>query len=92
MSSNLAKVTAQSFEPPPPPPRFIEVNILPDQNSYWVSEIADNIDKSRQAFVACKPEFCQEKLYVKDNETERVYEIDWGRNAMAPNSGVNLDK
>jgi hypothetical protein len=56
---------------------FIEVDIQPDHNRYWVSEIADSADGSRQAFVACEPEFCQDKLYVSDEKTEKVYEIDW---------------
>jgi hypothetical protein len=56
---------------------FIEVDIQPDPKVYWVSEIADNIDKSRQAFVACDPDFCQDKIYGKDEETEKVYKIDW---------------
>jgi hypothetical protein len=56
---------------------FIEVNIQPDPKHYWVSEIADNADGSCQAFVACRPEFCQDKIYVQDDETRKVYEIDW---------------
>ena len=56
---------------------FIEVDIHPDPKQYWVSEIADNIDGNRQAFVACKPEFCQEKIYVQDDKSQKVYEIDW---------------
>jgi len=56
---------------------FIEVDIHPDQKQYWVSEIADNIDGNRQAFVACKPELCQDKIYVQDDKSQKVYEIDW---------------
>ena len=56
---------------------FIEVDIQPDSNKYWISEVADSADGSRQAFVACEPEFCQDKLYVSDHQTATVYEIDW---------------
>ena len=56
---------------------FIEVDVQPDPNKYWVSEIADNADGSRQAFVACKPDFCQDKIYVQDKKSQKVYEVDW---------------
>ncbi|MBN1451066.1 MAG: hypothetical protein JW963_08640 [Anaerolineales bacterium] len=73
-----------NFAESPPPDvlhvsklNFIEVDVQPDPNIYWISEIADNADGSRQAFVACEPEFCQDKLYIQDDKTEKVYEIDW---------------
>jgi len=56
---------------------FIEADVQPDPKLYWVSEIADSADKSRQAFVACKPEFCQDKIYVKNANTGKVFEINW---------------
>lgn len=56
---------------------FIEVDVQPEPKSYWVSEVADNFEKSRQAFVACEPESCQDKIYVKFEQTEKVYEVDW---------------
>jgi len=56
---------------------FVEVAVQPNPQEYWISEIADNIDKSLQAFVACDPEFCQDKIYVLDIETKKVYEIKW---------------
>ncbi len=57
--------------------KFIEVDIQPDPNKYWISEIADNLDNSLRAFVACKPDLCRNQIYVKDNKTGKVYEIDW---------------
>ena len=61
----------------PPKLEFLDVDIQPDSNVYWISEIADNVDKSRQAFVACEPELCQDKIYVKDFESNNVFEINW---------------
>ena len=57
--------------------KFIEVNIQPDPNKLWVSEIADNLDNSFRAFVACEPDLCNNQIYVKDNKTGKVYDIDW---------------
>ena len=56
---------------------LIEVDLQPDSKQYWVSEVADNVDQSRRAFVACKPELCQDKIYVQNRKTGIVYEIDW---------------
>jgi hypothetical protein len=56
---------------------FIEVDIQPDSKLHWISEIADNIEKSLQAFVACEPELCQDKIYIKDEKTQKVYEVNW---------------
>jgi hypothetical protein len=56
---------------------FTEVDIQPDPNKYWVSEIADNLDNSLKAFVACTPDLCHNQIYVKDNKTGKVYEVDW---------------
>lgn len=56
---------------------FIEADVQPDPQKYWVSEVADNVDGTRTAFVACSPEFCQEKIYVQDNSTKKVFEVDW---------------
>ena len=56
---------------------FIDTNIQPDSKLYWVSEIADNVDHSRQAFVACDPTLCQDKIYVKVFNTTEEYEINW---------------
>jgi hypothetical protein len=52
---------------------FLEVSIEPHTDKYWVSEIADNFDKSRQAFVLCEQTFCQDKIYFKDNDTQKIY-------------------
>ena len=56
---------------------FVEVNLEPDAQKYWVSEIADNVDESRRAFVLCDPAFCQDKIYFVENGTKKVYEISW---------------
>lgn len=72
---NYAK---ESSEMPSWELEFIDVDIQPDPQLYWVGEVADNLDGSRQAFVACSPDLCQPKIYVADNETEKVYEINWG--------------
>jgi hypothetical protein len=77
--SNLA------IAPPPPkdlpfpfPLKFVQVEGAPDRTSYYFHEIADNIDGSRQAFIACNPEECQDKVYVRDTTTEEVLEIEFG--------------
>jgi len=84
-SFNLAIETPQPVDVPPPYTlKFIEVNEQPNPNLYYYEEIADNIDKSRQAFIACKPESCQDKVYVKENKTGKVYEIDFGAMTWRP--------
>jgi hypothetical protein len=70
--------------PVPSPVKLIEVDQLPDPNIYYVEEIAVNIDSSRQAVVACMPDKCVDNVYVKDNKTDKVYEIDWGRMPWRP--------
>ena len=49
---------------------FIEVDVQPDPNKYWVSEIADNADGSRQAFVATIDS--QRKTTLINIETKEV--------------------
>lgn len=49
---------------------FIETGIKPDPTRIRISEIADNLDKNRQAFVAGE-------LYVSDYTTEKTFEISW---------------
>jgi hypothetical protein len=58
--------------------KFNEINELPDSSVYYVEEIADNINNSRKAIVACMPDKCVAYVYVKDNVTSKVYQIDWG--------------
>lgn len=71
---NYAK---ESSEKPPPKLDFVEVDIQPDSKLHWISEIAENANNSRQAFVACEPELCQDKIYVKDFKSNKVFEINW---------------
>jgi len=56
---------------------FVEVDMQPDPERYWISEIANNLDNSYQAFVACNPDMCKNQIYIKDNNTSKVYEVDW---------------
>lgn len=57
---------------------FIPSNIEPDSQKYWISELADSADKSQQAYVGCAPEFCQQKVYVKDSQSN-IYEVNWDK-------------
>lgn len=57
--------------------KFIETDIQPDLNKYWVSEIANNLDNSLEAFVACEPNSCSNQIYIKNNKTGEVFEVDW---------------
>jgi hypothetical protein len=58
--------------------KFNEINELPDSSVYYVEEIADNVNNSRKAIVACMPDKCVDYVYVKDNVTSKAYQIDWG--------------
>ena len=58
--------------------KFNEINEMPDSSVYYVEEVADNINNSRRAIVACVPDKCVDFVYVKDNVTGNVYQIDWG--------------
>lgn len=81
---NIAILTPPPRDVPPSPLEIIEVNDPPDPNSYYFEEIADNIDNSRRAFVACKPDKCVDNLYIRDNQTGRVYVIDFGAMTWRP--------
>ena len=55
----------------------------------WVSEIADNSSKTLRAFVACDPHFCQQKLFVEDQNSGVVQEIKWeGQTLSRPISRI----
>ena len=54
--NNLAILTPPPMDVPPTKLEITEVAIPPDQYSHYVSAIADNIDSSLQAYIACKPE------------------------------------
>jgi hypothetical protein len=83
--SNLAILTPPPIDVPPPSKlKFTEMETPPNQNSYYVSEVADNIDNSRQAFIACEPEKCVDNVYVKDNKTGKVFEIYFGAQTQRP--------
>ena len=83
--ANLAIETPPPQDVPAPYPlKFVEVNDPPDPNSYYFEEIADNSDNSRRAFIACKPEKCQDDVYVKDNQTDTVYKIGFGAMSWRP--------
>ncbi len=56
---------------------FIESTVTPNEEIYWVDEMADNYAKDLRAFVACDPAFCQPKLYVQDIKIGTVQEINW---------------
>ena len=64
--------------------KLFEVDQLPDPTKYYVEEIAVNIDGSRRAVVACLPDKCVDDVFVKDNKTDKVYELDWGRMPWRP--------
>jgi hypothetical protein len=57
---------------------FIEVDFQPDSKKYIVEEIANNANGNRKAWVACdNADNCKDKIYVQDNKSKKVYEIDW---------------
>jgi hypothetical protein len=78
LGPDLSTITPPSDVPVPTELQILEVDIAPDTSNYWIFEIADNYEKNYQAFIACKPDNCQKKLYVSEIEVNRVYEIDWG--------------
>ena len=57
--------------------QFIKSEILLDPEKIWISEVADNLDDTLQAFVACEVELCHPQIYVRKSATGEVYEIDW---------------
>jgi hypothetical protein len=76
---NLALLTPPPIDVPPPTKLEItQVDTPPDPSSHYVSEIADNIDSSLQAFIACEPEKCVDSVYVKNNEIGKVYRVYFG--------------
>jgi hypothetical protein len=56
---------------------FIDSTVTPNEEIYWIDEIADNYAKDLRAFVACDPAFCQPKLYVQNIIIGTVQEINW---------------
>lgn len=70
--------TSSSEMSPPRNIEFIEVNIQSDPYMQFILEIADNHDKSYQAFTACENmENCHPKIFVKDIAREKIYEVNW---------------
>lgn len=57
---------------------FVEVNVQLDSNKYLVEEIAENASGNQKAWVACNDaDHCEDKLYVQEYKSEKVYEITW---------------
>jgi len=82
---NLAIETPPPVDVPSPYElEFTQIETPPNPNSHYVSEIAINIDHSREAFIACEPEHCVDNVYVKDNETGEVYEVNFGAMPWRP--------
>lgn len=76
---NLAIFTPPPIDVPPPAKlEFTEIITPPDQQSHYLSEIADNIDNSLQAYIACDPNKCVDNIYVRNNKTKKVYKADFG--------------
>ena len=65
------------------PLTFTEISALPEPNPRYINERADNIDKSRTAFIGCQPRNCG-KLYVMDNKVGKLYEINFGATTDRP--------
>ena len=83
--NNLAILTPPPIDVPPPSKlKFTEINTPPNQYSHYVSAIADNIDNSLQAYIACEPEKCVDNVYVKNNKTGKVYEVYFGAQTTRP--------
>jgi hypothetical protein len=79
MKDNLAILTPPPQNKPTPPKlKFTEVDPPPNQQSYYIRAIADNIDYSLRAYIACVHEQCDDNVYVKNNKTGKVYKVDFG--------------
>jgi len=82
---NLARLT-----PPPEdwmlPARltFTEVAAAPDPQAWIIIEIADNLDGSRQALIACRPDHCVDVIYVRDNTTGEIQMVDFEAMSWRP--------
>ncbi len=82
---NLAILTPPPIDVPPPAKiEITEINPPPNQYSHYVSEIAENIDHSLQAYIACDPEKCVDNVYVKENKTGKVYRVYFGTVTWRP--------
>jgi len=83
--NNLAILTPPPIDVPAPSKLEItEVSTSPNQQTHYVSAIADNIDGSLQAFIACEPEKCEDYVYVKNIKTGTVYSVDFGTLTYRP--------
>ena len=88
--NNLAILTPPPIDVPPPSKMEItEISLPPNPQSHYVSAIADNIDNSLQAYIACEPEKCVDYVYVKNNETGKVYKVDFGTLTYRPLQWLN---
>jgi hypothetical protein len=83
--SNLLLANPTSIEPAMQvyPVNFVEISTLPKPNSGYINEQADNIDKSRTAF-AMPALRAVGNLYVKDNKTGTIYQVDFGATTDRP--------
>ena len=85
MKDNLAILTPPPKNKPTPPKlKFTEIDPPPNQESHYIRAIADNIDQSLQAYIACVPGQCADNIYVKNNKTGKTYEVYFGA-ASTPN-------
>lgn len=82
---NLAILTPPPNDVPSPSKlQITEIGTPPNQQSHYVSAIADNIDHSLQAYIACEPKKCVDHVYVKNNDTGKVYQVDFGTLTYRP--------
>jgi hypothetical protein len=63
--------------------KFTEISALPEPSPDYINERADNIDKSRTAF-AIGELGAVGNLYVEDNNTGKVYKINFGADDSRP--------
>lgn len=85
MQDNLAILTPPPQNKPTPPKlKFTEIDLPPNHESHYIRAIADNIDQSLQAYIACVPGQCVDNIYVKNNKTGKTYEVYFGA-APIPN-------
>ena len=81
---NLVENPEPDFMPPPPAVSTSEVAAFPDTRSYYVSEIADNSDGTLRAAIACTGERCVDNVYVRNQQSGKVYLVNFGAEQGRP--------
>jgi hypothetical protein len=82
-------LNAKSISVQLPKIEFIKSSVLINSTNWWVSEMADNPSKDLRAFIACDPNFCQQKVFLENRDGSSIQEVNWsGRIPYRPISQV----